>query len=138
MDNIIEVLVMPLQIIEIVEGKGDTVINDILAAVHRSVIEAFNVPESDRYQIVHENKSIFFKMDDTGLGFNRTEDRLILRIITSPRTEVQKKLFYKTVCENLFLGCGIHSENVMVSIVTNTKEDWSFGKGRAQFIIGDL
>ncbi|EOG6773711.1 tautomerase family protein, partial [Klebsiella pneumoniae] len=29
----------------------------MLDAAHRAVLTAFNVPERDRYQIVHENKN---------------------------------------------------------------------------------
>jgi hypothetical protein len=34
--------------------------------------------------------------------------------------------------------CGIPPSDVVVSIVTNSDEDWSFGNGRAQFLTGEL
>jgi hypothetical protein len=33
---------------------------------------------------------------------------------------------------------GMEAGDVMVSIVTNTDADWSFGNGRAQFLTGEL
>jgi len=34
--------------------------------------------------------------------------------------------------------CGLSPSDVVVSIVTTTDEDWSFGNGRAQFLTGEL
>ena len=33
---------------------------------------------------------------------------------------------------------GIPSTDLIISLVENMKEDWSFGLGRAQFLTGDL
>jgi hypothetical protein len=35
-------------------------------------------------------------------------------------------------------SCGIAESDVIVSIVTNSAADWSFGNGRAQFVTGEL
>ena len=44
----------------------------------------------------------------------------------------------RLLCEALAGSCGIAPSDVMVSIVENTDEDWSFGLGRAQFLTGEL
>jgi hypothetical protein len=49
-----------------------------------------------------------------------------------------KEMFYKLLVEELEKKCGIAPNDVMVSIVTNTDEDWSFGHGRGQFLTGEL
>ncbi|MCQ3009211.1 tautomerase family protein [Pseudomonas savastanoi] len=49
-----------------------------------------------------------------------------------------KKRFYALIAEGLERNCGIEAEDVMVSIVINSDEDWSFGLGRAQFLTGEL
>ena len=54
------------------------------------------------------------------------------------RAEEEKVAFYKSLCEELERACGIAPSDVMVSIVENSDEDWSFGLGRAQFLEGDL
>jgi hypothetical protein len=38
----------------------------------------------------------------------------------------------------LWEHCAIATSDVMISLVTNTDEDWSFGNGRAQFLTGEL
>ena len=40
--------------------------------------------------------------------------------------------------EKLEAACGISPDDVMVSITVTRDEDWSFGKGRARFLTGEL
>ena len=49
-----------------------------------------------------------------------------------------KEAFYDLLCKGLKKECGIEPSDVVVSIVTNSDEDWSFGYGRAQFLTGEL
>jgi hypothetical protein len=42
------------------------------------------------------------------------------------------------LCRELKDSCGIEPNDVMVSIFSNTDEDWSFGHGCAQFLTGEL
>ena len=49
-----------------------------------------------------------------------------------------KQKFYRLLVEELEKSCGIAPSDVMVSIIENSDEDWSFGLGRAQFLEGDL
>ena len=41
------------------------------------------------------------------------------------------------ICEDTGLGID-RSDDLVVSVVANTRADWSFGLGRAQFLDGDL
>jgi hypothetical protein len=53
---------------------------------------------------------------------------------------VNKKLIriaYAKLIEEL-KTCGIEQNDIVVSIVTNSDADWSFGNGRAQFLTGEL
>lgn len=34
--------------------------------------------------------------------------------------------------------CGLSPDDLMVTLVENADEDWSFGRGRAQFLTGGL
>lgn len=77
-------------------------------------------------------------MDDNGLGFERTESRVLIRITQQGRTSLDKQGFYAALADNLGKDCGLSDTDLMVSITTNTKEDWSFGQGKAQFLTGDL
>lgn len=129
---------MPLLIFDVIEGRSDAQLQTLLNAAHRAVLSAFEVPVRDRYQIVHENKANHMVIEDTGLNLTRTRDLVVVRVITSPRAEEQKQRFYAELCRELKESCGIEGNDLMVSITTNSKGDWSFGKGVAQYLTGDL
>ncbi|WBL74366.1 tautomerase family protein [Serratia liquefaciens] len=129
---------MPLLIFDVIEGRSDAELQQLLDAAHRAVLSAFEVPTRDRYQIVHENKAKHMVIEDTGLNLTRTRDLVVVRVITSPRAEEQKQRFYAELCRELKESCGIEGDDLMVSITTNSKGDWSFGKGVAQYLTGDL
>jgi len=129
---------MPLLIFEVIEGRSEAELKTLLDAAHRAVLSAFEVPQRDRYQIVHENKAHHMVIEDTGLNLTRTRDLVVVRVITSPRAEEQKQRFYADLSRELKESCGIESSDLMVSITTNNKGDWSFGNGVAQYLIGEL
>jgi hypothetical protein len=77
-------------------------------------------------------------VEDTGLGIERSDKVVVVQVISRPRKKKEKVAFYQNLCEELERKCGIASSDIMVSIVENSDEDWSFGLGRAQFLEGDL
>lgn len=129
---------MPLVHVYMVKGREGDEIRQTLDAIHRVVVSTFKVPVRDRYQIVHERDPSHFVVEDTGLGISRSEKVLLIHVITRPRTQQAKVEFYRDVCEALQEACGVSSDDVVVTFTTNDDEDWSFGRGRAQFLTGDL
>ena len=124
--------------VDIVDGRSEEEIHRIGDAIHRAMLAAFNVPERDRYQIITEHPSSHLVMEDTGLDIPRSRNRIMIQVITRPRPRAQKEAFYRLVCDELSRDCGIAPNDVMVSMVENNDEDWSFGLGRAQFLTGEL
>jgi Tautomerase enzyme len=129
---------LPLLIFHILEGRSQQEIGALLDATHRVVLDTFHVPQRDRYQIVHEHKPSHVRFEDTGLGIPRSDKFELLQVVTRPHSTEAKTAFYKNLCDQLQRSCGIAPSDVMVSIVGNTDEDWSFGLGRAQFLTGEL
>lgn len=129
---------MPLLTFDIIEGRSENEIKTLLDAAHRAVVQAFKVPERDRYQIVHENKAHHMIIEDTGLGLTRSREVVVVRVYTSPRSEAQKQLFYATLLAELREHCGLSGDDLMISVISNHKGDWSFGCGVAQYITGEL
>jgi phenylpyruvate tautomerase PptA (4-oxalocrotonate tautomerase family) len=129
---------MPLLRFDLIEGRTDAEVKTLLDAAHRAMLAAFKVPERDRYQIVHEHKRSQMIVEDTGLGIERSENVVVLQVTSRPRKKKEKVAFYKLLCEELGQACRIPPSDIVVSIVENSDEDWSFGQGRAQFLEGDL
>lgn len=129
---------MPLLCFDLIHGRSENQIKRILDVTHEVLVKSFNVPKRDRYQIVREHAPSRLIVEDTGLGFVRTPNTLVLQITTRPRSRAMKQAFYSSLVENLDAVCGIAPSDVIVTFVTNTDEDWSFGLGRAQFLTGEL
>ncbi|GAB3056551.1 tautomerase family protein [Salinicoccus sesuvii] len=129
---------MPLLKFHMYEGRTEEEIKQILDVTHEAMVESFGVPYRDRYQLVHEHKSYTMVMEDTGLGYDRTENFLLIHVISRKRTKEQIEAFYANTAEVLETHCGIKSTDLMFSISPNDDEDWSFGEGKAQFLTGDL
>ncbi|HKB22440.1 MAG TPA: tautomerase family protein [Methyloceanibacter sp.] len=129
---------MPLLRFDLVAGRTDGELKSLLDAAHRAIVEAFGVPERDRYQIVHEHRASRMIIEDTGLGIPRTDKVVFLQVTSRKRKKKQKQDFYHLLCKELEKECGISPSDVVVSFVENGDEDWSFGLGRAQFLTGDL
>lgn len=129
---------MPLIRFDIIEGRTDQQIRTMLDAAHRAMLKAFKVPERDRYQIVTEHKPSRLVIEDTGLGIQRTDEVVFVSVVTRPREQAAKQLFYAELTHELKASCGIESTDVVVSVTSNTDADWSFGNGTAQFLTGEL
>ncbi|WP_455915805.1 tautomerase family protein [Pantoea agglomerans] len=129
---------MPLLQFDVIQGRSESEMRTLLDAAHRAVLAAFKVPARDRYQIVHENKAYQMVFEDTGLGLTRTDNLVMIRVFTSPRSDEQKQFFMAELCRELKESCGILGSDVMISFITNGKGDWSFGNGVAQYMTGDL
>lgn len=129
---------MPLLYFNVLEGRSDAELQTMLDAAHRAMLAAFKVPERDRYQLVTERKPSRMVVEDTGLGIPRSDKIVVVQVVSRPRGKEAKQTFYRLLTEELEKSCGISPSDVMVSIVENTDEDWSFGLGRAQFLEGDL
>ncbi|MCF7617631.1 tautomerase family protein [Bacillus haynesii] len=129
---------MPLLRFDLIEGRDEQALKKLLDTAHDAMVEAFNVPEKDRYQIVHQHPANELIIQDTGLGLNRSKDLVVISITSKTRTESQKEKLYALLAERFEAECGISPEDVMVSITENGDADWSFGLGEAQFLTGKL
>ncbi|WP_431088912.1 tautomerase family protein [Paenibacillus sp. 8b26] len=129
---------MPLVHFNLIEGRDKESIKRLLDVSHEAIVEAFDVPQRDRYQVVHEHSSYQMVIEDTGLGINRSNNLVVLTIISKARANEKKEKLYSLLAERLEQHCGISPEDVIVSIVENGDADWSFGLGEAQFLNGKL
>ncbi|MER2033352.1 MULTISPECIES: tautomerase family protein [Exiguobacterium] len=129
---------MPLLRFDVIEGRSEEELKTLLDTAHDAMVEAFDVPERDRYQIVHTHKTHEMVIQDTGLGFERSKDIVLISVTSKTRTEEKKQRLYQLLAERLQANCGLAPTDLMVSIVENDAADWSFGLGEAQFLTGKL
>ncbi len=129
---------MPLVRIDLVEGRSEEELRRLADTVHGVMLDVFAAPAGDRYQIVTEHPPGRLFIEDTGLGFTRTDAVTVIQITQQGRSDRQKRAVYAALAARLEEECALAPEDLVVSITTNSLSDWSFGKGRAQFLDGDL
>ncbi len=129
---------MPLMRFDVIEGRDEQSLKKLLDAAHKAMVQAFGVPERDRYQIVSQHRANEMIIEDTGLGFERSKDVVVISVTSKERTEEQKQQLYQLMVKELGEQCGIQPNDIMMSIVSNGNADWSFGFGEAQFLTGKL
>jgi phenylpyruvate tautomerase PptA (4-oxalocrotonate tautomerase family) len=129
---------VPLFYVDVIRGRGDAELQCLLDGLHAAAVEAFEIPDRDRYQVVtaHDDREVVAL--DTGLQITRSRDLVIIHAVSRSRPREQKQRFYDVLARNLARDCHLDPADLIVSITENGDEDWSFGLGRAQFLTGEL
>ena len=130
---------MPLVRIDVIEGRRSPEQLRLLAdTVQDVMLDVFAAPPRDRYQVLTEHRPGQLICEDTGLGIERSDDLVVLQVFQQGRSEEQKRALYAGLAEKLEEATGLAPTDLIVSVMGNSREDWSFGLGRAQFLEGDL
>ena len=129
---------MPLVRIDLVEGRTDEEVATLADTVQEVMEEVFAAPARDRYQVISEHRPGRLVLQDTGLGFERSDRVVLVQVVQQGRTTEQKQALYAALAERLEDKTGLAPTDLVVSVSENTRADWSFGMGRAQFVDGDL
>ena len=130
---------MPLVRIDVLEGRRTPEeLRRLADTVHEVMLDVFAAPPRDRYQVLTEHRPGQLICEDTGLGIERTDDLVVLQVFQQGRSEEQKRALYAGLARRLEEVTGLAPSDLIVSVIGNSREDWSFGMGRAQFLEGDL
>ncbi len=129
---------MPLVRIDLNRGRTRRQVQAICDAIHLAIVQIFEIPMSDRFQVVTQLDYGSIIADDAGLGFDRTEGVVMVQIFTQRgRTDAQKQRLYAQIASNLVLT-GVLEQDIFIGYQENGPQDWSFGFGRAQYLTGEL
>lgn len=126
---------MPLVRIAYPKGKPSTYVSALSQGVHRAMVDTFNVPSDDYFQIVTEHvvgQGIIGP--STFLGITHSAEMVFIQITCAEgRTVEQKKALYRAISENLARDPGVPKPDVIINLVETKRENWSFGNGEAPF-----
>ena len=129
---------MPFARISLLQGQAPAYLGALSDNVHRALVEAFEVPANDRFQVIHQHapeELIFDRTYLCGLCGPRSDAFVLISITAGKRRNTQtKQNFYRRLTELLQESPGIPPEDVMVVISTTEAEDWSFGNGLATML----
>jgi 4-oxalocrotonate tautomerase len=125
---------MPLVRISLRQGKTPAYRRAIADNVYAAMRETFNVPEDDRFIIVSEHDRDSLDYSRTYAGMARSDDLVIIQLtVSNTRTVEQKQALFARIAECLAKEPGIRADDVFINLVEVAKENWSFGRGIAQY-----
>lgn len=125
---------MPLVKVYLRRGRSPEYRRSIADAVHDALVAQANVPPDDRFQIIHEMADDALIAHPSYGGVSRTEGLVIVEItLNVGRTVEIKKNLYADIAARLGQAADVRPDDVLISLVEVTKENWSFGGGRATY-----
>ncbi|SHF63197.1 tautomerase family protein [Chryseobacterium vrystaatense] len=121
---------MPLVRISLSEACSSETQNSISQAIHQALMEEFNIPKDDYFHIIESLSQNQLKFPSTYLGIAHTGNIVFVQIIAAiGRNVEQKKKLYQKISQLVSQNTHIKSQDVIITLVENTKENWSFGNG---------
>lgn len=103
-------------------------------SVYQAMVQTLNVPEKDRFVILQAHTAETLQIDSEYLGIPRGPGALVVQVtLNAGRSTEMKKAFYARTAALLQQTAGIRPEDVLISLVEVTKDNWSFGYGEAQY-----
>jgi 4-oxalocrotonate tautomerase len=126
---------MPLVRIDLVHGLSEPQIAAIGSAIQKAMVETIGVPERDRFQVINEHAPNRFLYNRGYLGVERSDQQVFVQIFLSKgRTTEQKQALYAALAKYIADDAQVRPQDVAVVLTENTREDWSFGNGVAQYV----
>ncbi|PSL47886.1 tautomerase-like protein [Chitinophaga niastensis] len=106
---------------------------DISTAVHHSLVNIFNVPVDDYFQVIHAMPAEDIVSPDSYFNVPHTNNLLYIRITAKTgRTVEMKKQLYQSIAAKIAATTPVSEDDVIIVLVENELADWSFGRGIAQ------
>jgi phenylpyruvate tautomerase PptA (4-oxalocrotonate tautomerase family) len=125
---------MPFTQISLLKGKSLDYRRDLMEEVYLAMRESINIPENDRFATITELEDGNFNNSGDYLGINRSDDIVYIQItLNGGRTTDKKKALYAKIAERLQAKLGIRTEDIVISLLEVSPEDWSLGNGEAQY-----
>jgi len=127
---------MPLVRIDMPAGKSAAYKLQISDVIYDAIVGVLKAPAGDRFHVITEHGQDTLLIDRNFLGISRTADALMIQVtLREGRAREVKQAFFKFIADGLHERIGIRREDVIINLVEDTLEDWSFGNGEAQYVV---
>jgi 4-oxalocrotonate tautomerase len=126
---------MPLVRIDVDASMTRELRQTICETVYDAMTSTARVPADDKFMIVstHSAGDLVFPKDGY-LGIRYTAGIVFIQITwNAGRTTEVKKAFYRKVADDIHEKTGVRKEDVWISLVEVSPENWSFGNGEMQY-----
>lgn len=119
---------------------GETVKRDkrkLLAdAVYDAMRATIGIPEGDKFVVLTAHAEDELIADPGFMGMQRTNEFVMVQItLRRGRTTEKKQELYREIAKLFEERAAIAPNNVMIVLSENDLDDWSFGRGEAQYVM---
>ena len=126
---------MPLVRIDVLRGRPAHELTAISSCVHQAMVTDLGVPERDHFQIITEHDRDRLLFNRSYLDIDRSDNWVLIHVtLSAGRSTQSKQAFYSGLCGRLADAVGLRREDLAVVLVENSREDWSFGHGEANYL----
>ncbi len=127
---------MPLVRISLQAGKPEPYRTAISNEVYQAMRQTLDIPDGDLFQVITEHNGGQLVADPDFMGMKRSADFVLIQIFLSRgRTTAIKQALYRSIAERLAISPGIQLDDVMIVLTEVGLDDWSFGRGEAQYVL---
>lgn len=125
---------MPLVRIDIAKNHPAGFGRAVGEIVYRAMLSEINVPADDKFQIISTHEADEINIPKSYLGIEYTPGIVFISVtLNAGRSTELKKKFYQRIAEDLASELNIRKQDVFISLVEVSKENWSFGNGEMQY-----
>ena len=126
---------MPFVRISLKKGKSKAFKTALSNSVHQALVNAFNIPKDDIFQVIAEFDEENIIFPSSYMGIEHTSDIIFISIVAKGgRSADMKKSLYSLIAENVEKSTNHNKSDLIIVLNENTEEDWSFGDGIGQLI----
>lgn len=116
----------PLVKIEIRKGKSDEYKKAILDGIHQALVDAFSIPDSDRFQRIYELSKLDFECPP-----DRSDAVTIIQMTIFPGRSLEaKRKLYKNIVHNLGENPGIDGHDITIILLEPPINNWGVRGGK--------
>lgn len=124
---------MPFVKINLAQNLTDGTKKDISLAVHESLMEHFNIPLDDYFQVIHEIRPADLLYPESYFNVPHSSNMVYIEITARfGRTVEMKKALYRAVADRIAARTNISVDDVFIVLTEVAGENWSMGRGLAQ------
>lgn len=125
---------MPFSQISLKKGKSVEFRRTLMEQIYLAMRESIAIPENDRFATITELDPGNFNNSGDYAGIERSDDVVFIQItLNAGRTVEKKKALYAEIAKRLKEDPGIRPEDIVISLIEVSVEDWSLGNGIAQY-----
>jgi len=126
---------MPLVRINVDAATSAEIRQKLSDIVYDAMTSVAKVPVNDKFVVVstHERGDLIYPKEGY-LGIDYTPGIAFIQVTwNAGRTTDVKKAFYRKVADDIHEKTGIRKQDVFISLVDVSPENWSFGNGEMQY-----